>query len=178
MLRCDIRLEKLNIFLVFLIKKFPKTTEPTVSNVSELVNLDYFRISKKTSSSIVLEEDESIIDPISDRTSKGLKEEEEELLSEIIETLNKSFGTEVTEDDKIKLGIVEEKLKTNSELRSFFNGDNTETGRRHVFNRIFEEVFLQLVDDDIEFYNKYTKRDINRTLKERFYRSYLNYSMS
>ena len=174
----DIRLEKLNIFLVFLIKKFPKTTEPRVSNVSELVNLDYFRISKKTLSSIVLEEDESIIDPISDRTSKGLKEEEEELLSEIIETLNKSFGTEVTEDDKIKLGIVEEKLKTNSELRSFFNGDNTESGRRHVFNRIFEEVFLQLVDDDIEFYNKYTKRDINRTLKEGFYRSYLNYSFS
>ena len=85
---------------------------------------------------------------------------------------------DLTEDDKIKLGIVEEKLKTNPELRSFFNGDNTETGRRHVFNRIFEEVFLQLVDDDIEFYNKYTKRDINKTLKERFYRSYLNYSLS
>ena len=84
-----------------------------------------------------MEEGESIIDPISDSTSKGLKEEEEELLSEIIGTLNKSFGTEVTEDDKIKLSIVEEKLKINPELRLFFNGDNTERGRRHIFNRIF-----------------------------------------
>ena len=53
-----------------------------------------------------------------------------------------------------------------------YEGDNTDTGRRHVFDRVFDDVKLDLVEENLEFYNKINNPETNRYLKERLYQSY------
>ena len=101
-----------------------------------------------------------------------MPEEVKELLSEIIEVLNDSYGTNLTESDKIKLEEIQRRIRENEEFRKVYEGDNTDTNRRHVFDRVFDDVNLDLVEDDLEFYKKINHPETNAYLKDRLYQSY------
>jgi type I restriction enzyme R subunit len=168
----DLELEKLYIFLRHLVKKLPKRRLDDIRDITSSIDLEYFRIEKKHSTSIELEETGGELIPIGGDTIGLPPEEVKELLSEIIEVLNDSYGTDLTESDKIKLEEIQRRIRENEEFRRVYEGDNTDTGRRHVFDRVFDDVKLDLVEEDLEFYNKINNPEINRYLKERLYQSY------
>lgn len=168
----DIDLEKLYIFLRHLVKKLPKRELDDIWDVTSSIDLEYFRIEKKHETKIELEEKDGELDPMGGDTIGLPPEEVKELLSDIIKVINDSFGTNLTEEDKIKLEKIQRRIQENEEFRRVYQGDNTETGKRHVFDRVFEEVKLSLVEEDLEFYNKISNPNTGRYLKDRLYQSY------
>ena len=167
----DLKLEKLYIFLRCLNKKLPKREIESISDVLSSVDLEYFRIEKKFTAKIDLQDGDGELSPITSDAGT-VTEEPEEFLSEIIKTLNDSFGTDLTEDDRINLEKIHQRIVENKELRKVYFGDNTESNRKHTFKKIFDEVLLGLVEDNIEFYNKLKEPRRNEFMRDRFYEKY------
>jgi type I restriction enzyme R subunit len=168
----DIELEKLYIFLRFLNKKLPKRSGDKMEDVFSYVDLEYFRIEKKGETDIPLAEEDGELPSISTDAGGTAAEEPVDLLSHIIRVLNENYGTDLTEDDRINLEKIEKKLEENEELRQVYSGDNTESNKKYVFNKKFDEILQGLVDESLGFYKKMTEPKRNRYVKERFYEQY------
>lgn len=168
----DINLEKLYIFARFLNKKLPKRPKERLTDILSSVDLEYFRIEKKYITSIPLMDEEGKLQPISTEVGGTTSDELIDLLSHIIQVLNENFGSDLKDDDKLNLEKIQKRLVENEELRKVHLGDNTESNRIHVFNKIFDKILLGLVDDNLKFYKKISEPKRNRYVKERFYENY------
>ena len=168
----DVDLEKLYIFLRHLIKKLPRRELDDIRDVTSSIDLEYFRIEKKHETKIELEEVDGELDPMGGDSIGLPPEEVKELLSDVIKVLNDSYGMNLTEEHKVKLERFQRRIQENEELRKVYEGDNTETGKRHIFERVYEDVKLSLVEEDLEFYNKISNSNTDRYLKDRMYQSY------
>ena len=153
-------------------KKLPRPPGDDIRDVTSFIDLDYFRIEKKHETKIELAEEDGELDPMGADPIGLPPEEVKELLSDIIRVINDSYGTNLTEEDKVRLEEIQRLIQENEEFRKVYEGDNTETGRRHVFDRVFEEVKLGLVERDLDFYNKISNPTTSRYLKDRLYQSY------
>ena len=60
----------------------------------------------------------------------------------------------------------------NEELRMVMEGDNTDSNKRDMFNRTFENLLTDLVGENLDFYNKLIEPNKNRFLKDRMYELY------
>jgi len=168
----DINLEKLYIFLRFLNKKLPKRSRDRLTDVFSYVDLEYFRIEKKITTSIPLMEEEGELQPISTDVGETLTEEPTDLLSHIIQILNENFGSDLTDEDRVNLEKIQIRLKEDEELRKVHLGDNTESNKRFVFNQVFDKLLQGLVDDSLEFYKKLTEPKRNQYVKRVLFENY------
>ena len=106
----DLELEKLYVYVRFLLKKLPKeVTDPF--HLGDEVELKYYRLQlMKDRIRIAMEDQpEYGLDGIDDagvRTS----EEEKARLSEIIQVLNDKFGMNLTDADKLYFEHIKEEL--------------------------------------------------------------------
>jgi type I restriction enzyme R subunit len=136
------------------------------------VDLEYFRIEKKYSTSISLMDEEGKLKPIGDDVGKPPTEEPKDLLSHIIKVLNENYGGDLTEDDKVNLEKIQTRLHEDEELRKYHTGDNTESNKQFVFNQKFDTVLQGLVDDSLGFYKKITEPKRNDYVKRILYQNY------
>ena len=51
-------------------------------------------------------------------------------------------------------------------------GDNTDSNKRDMFDRTFQELLIGLVGENIGFYNKLSERRKNSFVKDRLYQNY------
>lgn len=168
----DIKLEKLYIFLRFLNKKLPKRTKDKLTDMFSYVDLEYFRIEKKYTESISLEDKDGELEPVSTDVGGTPTEEPTDLLSHIIKVLNENFGSDLTDDDKLNLEKIKTKLEEDEELRKVHLGDNTDSNKRFVFNQKFDNLLQGLVDDRLEFYKKLTEPKRNEYVKRTLFQDY------
>jgi type I restriction enzyme R subunit len=168
----DIRLEKLYIFLRYLNKKLPKRTTDNLTDVFSYVDLEYFRIEKKYSPPISLVEEDGELEPISTEVGGPLTEDPKEFLSHIIKVLNENFGSDLNEDDRVNLQKIQTRLNEDEELRKVHLGDNTESNKRFIFNKVFDKLLQGLVDDSLDFYKKLTEPKRNMYVKKRMFENY------
>jgi len=169
----DINLEKLYIFLRFLNKKLPKRPKEKLIDILSYVDLEYFRIEQKHKNiQIYLNPVEGELFPITGEVG-GVSEEPTDLLSHIIQILNDSFGSDLTDDDRINLEKVQRRLIDDSELLKVHMGDNTESNKRHVFNKVFDRILLGLVDDNLNFFKKLTEPNRNKYVKDVLFGDYV-----
>ena len=167
----DINLEKIFYFLNFLNKKLPRRKKDRLSDIVSSVDLEYFRIEKKYQEDISLESD-PYVEPISVDVSTGVNDEPKDFFSNIIKIINENYGGDLTEDDKLNLRRIHQELKQDEELQKIHEGDNTDTNKRFVFDKVFEKYLLTLVDRDMKFYNKLKEKKLNKYVKDRMYESY------
>lgn len=112
----DVDLEKLFTYARFLLKKLPRKNQADRFQLGDEVSLEYYRLQKVAEQNIVLEpEGEYGLDGT---TESGIRvtKEEKEALSEIVNVLNKRFGTEFTEADKLFFDQIEEELVADDKL--------------------------------------------------------------
>ena len=167
----DINLEKLYIFLRFLNKKLPKRTRERPTDIFSYVDLEYFRIEKKYTTTIELEGVYGELEPIS--TDIGsISDDPLDFLSHIVKMLNENFGSDLTDEDKVTLEKIQTRLKEDEELRKVHLGDNTESNRRFVFNKVFDKLLQGLVDDSLDFYKKITEPKRNEYVKRVLFEDY------
>ncbi|MEN9908928.1 MAG: hypothetical protein RLZZ540_2077 [Bacteroidota bacterium] len=133
----DIDLEKLFTYTRYLIKKLPRTSQDDKFKLGDEVSLEYYRLQKITEQDILLESQG--IYELEGGGSAGIRMsmEEESALSEIINVLNKRFGTEFSTADKLYFDQIYEELIADNSL-----GLQAKSNTMENFKYGFEDKFM------------------------------------
>lgn len=161
----DVELEKVYVFLTYLLKKLPHQKNTLPLNVLNEVELDSYKIQHKYTTRLELTS--------GDGEQKGMKpsgtlpqiEEEKDLLTKIIKVLNDTYGLDLTDEDKVDLDKMKKNLYENDELMSFFNPGNSKENIKDKFDEEIDSQLLDFIDKKLEFYNKMTDDKINKYFK-------------
>lgn len=136
----DMELEKLYAYSRFLMKKLPKKNTNDRFELGDEVSLEYYRLQKISEQNLALESNSEYgLDGISESGIRGSKEEKE-ALSQIINVLNKRFGTEFTDADKLFFEQIEEDLIADERLTEQAKSNSMEN-----FKFGFEEAFMDKI---------------------------------
>ena len=167
----DTTLHKLYVFLINLIKKFPIDRKAALPDISEFVDLDYFKIVKISSSEIKLENKDGEIKPIKPKETITLIETGENLLSEIIPIINERFTTDFSDEHIVKVKLISKNLSNNDEFKRYYFANNSVDDKKYMFSKFFDNEITKIVDDDHDFYEKIQQPEINKSLKELLFNS-------
>jgi type I restriction enzyme R subunit len=167
----DIDLEKLFVFVKYLNKKLPKREKPDVSDIINSVDLESFRIQQTFSGKIDLEGGEKggILQGIDVGSSKGRDVDELDLLSQIINQLNSVYGSEITEQDKLDLDKVKERVYTDESLNMVLRGENSETNKRQKFDDVLNKTIMSFFNERFDFFKKIDDPKVKNFIGQMFY---------
>lgn len=141
----DVELHKLYVYLTYLLKKLSKEKGSTVHLADEIA-LEYYRINKTFEGSASLTPDDENVPVTPVRfAGTGVKEEQEEYLSTIIERLNKRFGTDFTKADQLSVEQIKEDFAADEDLVQ-----KAKTNTIDDFKFAFEKVFIDKVIDRMD----------------------------
>ena len=76
------------------------------------------------------------------------------------------------DEDRVRIEKIKEQIDENEELRMVMEGDNTDSNKRDMFNRTFENLLTGLVGENLDFYNKLKEPKKNRFMKDRMFELY------
>ena len=167
----DKELEKLYVYCRNLNKKLPRGKRELPYELRDAVDLYSFRIQKTFEDSIALKKEDGVVKGLQDGKPKH-PTDEYELLSAIIKALNDIYGVNLSEEDKVDVGSMTEKVYGNAELREVAEGDNTIENIRYKFDKIVDEVLLGFVHTKLELYKKLSDPKINPMFKSKLFEGY------
>jgi len=156
----DTSLEELFIYLKFLIRKLPTKVDPLPYEILEAVNMDSYKIDKKTETRIQLDDEEGLIDPMGLGSSFKV-EEEIDPLSKIIKDINDRFGTSFNTTDKVILNTLSKKMMKNNSLKGSIQS-NSRDAAKIKFDTIFQTELVSMLNSHFDLYKKL---DANPELK-------------
>ena len=172
----DVKLEKLYVFARNLNRKLPKKKDPLPYEIRDAIDLESFRIQETASEfKIALVKTNGEAKGIQLGTPKHT-ENEKDLLSNIIKTLNDTYGLDLTEDDKLDIGRMQEKLKNRDDLRSVITSANTLENMRYKFDKVVDELLLDFVHTKLDLYKKLSDPKVNPMFKSKWFEGYLRES--
>ena len=154
----DTGLEKLAVFLRFLLSKLPAKKGALPLEVLGMVDLGKLAVRKSNSKDIGLKRGETRVDPLNYGGGAALTEEDREALSQIIEDLNTRFNTSFTADEIMVIKQLEKKISEDEALQQ-----QLKNGSPHAveatFRQVAEDAFQDLVNDNFKFYKKVSEDD-------------------
>ena len=154
----DEGLEKLYVFLRFLLPLLPGKKGENPLEVLAMVDMEKLAVRKKENKDIGLKRGETKVDPLNYGGGAALTEEEHEALSKIIEDLNTRFNTSFTEDEIMVIKQLEKKISEDEALQQ-----QLKNGSKHAveatFRQVAEDAFQDLVNDNFKFYKKVSEDD-------------------
>jgi type I restriction enzyme, R subunit len=133
----DVDLEKLYTYGRFLLKKLPRKNQSDRFKLGDEVSLEYYRLQKIAEQDIALEDQEEYGLDGGNESGIRISKEEQAALSEIINVLNKRFGTEFTDADKLFFDQIEAELIADSKL-----SEQAKSNSMANFKFGFEEIFM------------------------------------
>ena len=170
----DPALEKLYVFSRSLNRKLPKREHPDLHDVLESVDLDSFRVEKiHENLQLPLEAEDNAITGIGSDVHT-VRDPVEDLLSKIIKTLNETFQTDFTVEDKVDIETIRRKVHAHEELRQVTEGDNSDNNKRYKFDQVLDDILMEFVNSKIELFNKLSQPEIKEHLKQHLYQDYLD----
>lgn len=149
----DIELEKFYAFAKLLFKRLPKDELSEKLKLTDEVALEYYRLQKIAEGAIQLEKQGQVDLP--GVTEAGIKRDKAEFayLSEIIEILNKRFGTDFDDADKLFFEQIEQELVEDEKLQSQAK-NNTIDNFKYGFEEIFIAKLIDRMEDNQEIFEK------------------------
>ena len=169
----DADLERFYVYAQHLAKKLPRREGTLPFEVREAVDLDSFRIQQTYRGQIYLDKTDAGLAGITDNT-RGSTEEERDFLSNIVQTLNDTYGTELTDEDKVDLDRIREKLEEHEGLQAAMAADNTVSNVEIKFNEVVDSLLLEFVNTKLGLYKKLTKPEVNKMMKKRWFEGFYN----
>ena len=174
----DVELEKLYVFVRNLNRKLPKRKGRLPYEIIDAIDLDSFRIQKTfDEGSIKLEK--------TDGEAKGIQlgnpqhsQDERDMLSNIVQSLNDVYGVELTDDDKLDMGRVADRFFSHEDLQAVITSNNTLENKRYKSDKVVDEVLLDFVHTKLELYKKLTDPKVNEMLKSKWFEGVLRQSMT
>ncbi|KKP64865.1 MAG: Type-1 restriction enzyme R protein, partial [Candidatus Moranbacteria bacterium GW2011_GWF2_34_56] len=148
----DTSLEKLYIFLRFLIKKLPIEKSPLPIEVLESIDMESYKVVKKKEGKIELENEQGELYPMGDGGG-AINNDEESALSKIIQDVNERFGTNFSDSDRVILNTLSTKLMQNKDLEGSIK-TNSKEASRIKFNQIFQDELITMLNSHFDLYKK------------------------
>ena len=149
----DPELEKLSVFLRFLLPKLPAKKGELPNEVFGMVDIEKLAVRQNDKKDIGLKRGETKVDPLNYGGGATLTEEDRQALSKIIDDLNSRFNTTFTEDEIMVIKQLEKKIGEDEGLRQ-----QLKNGSPHAVEATFQQVameaFQDLVNDNYKFYKK------------------------
>jgi type I restriction enzyme R subunit len=143
----DSDLEKLYIYLRFLLTKLPRRASGTAYHLEDEIELEYYRLQKISEGSIDLGRGESRPLKGSGDVGTGRPVEDEILLSELIDILNERFGTDFTEADQLFFDQIEAEAKVDDNLKQAAKV-NSMSDFLQIFKKSFEGLVIDRMEDN------------------------------
>jgi len=157
--------EKLFWFLKFLIPKMV-IQDPTADTVDELldsVDLSTYGLERtRLSTSIGLDESESVVDPQNANPRGAHGNTEEDLLDQIIENFNDRWfqGWEATpEEQRVKLVSLAENIRNHEDFKEKYEENQDSQNREIAFDKIFNEVMAKNRKNELDLYRLLSQDD-------------------
>jgi type I restriction enzyme R subunit len=164
----DVELEKLYVFAKALNRKLPHRVSRLPYEIRDAVDLESFRLQETYSGSIELEKEQGTIPGFSGGAKSGA-EDEKDLLSHIVTTLNETYGISLTADDKVDLQRIRTRLEADEGLRDALVADNPRDAKVYKFNQVLDRLLLEFVRTKLDLYKKLTEPKVNEMLKRQWF---------
>jgi type I restriction enzyme, R subunit len=164
----DVDLEKLYVFAKALNRKLPRRQERLPYEIRDGVDLDSFRLQETYAGSIELEKEQGVVPGFGDGSLYST-EEEKDLLSHIITTLNETYGLNLTEDDKVDMQHIRTRLEADEGLQAVLTADNPRDAKVYKFNQVLDRLLLEFVHTKLDLYKKLTEPKVNEMLKRQWF---------
>ena len=147
----DTDLEKLYVFGRLLLRKLPASLERLPLEIQQNIDIESYRINQTSKGSIPLPRGTKEIEPIGPKEIYTLGQAELEPLSQIIQELNEHFGTDFTEEDKLCIREIEQRLSNNAALEASVRVNPPENARL-TFDFVVNDLLQDMIDGHFKFY--------------------------
>jgi len=151
----DAGLEKLYVFARLLRRYLPVDRDQLPVEIRQNIDMESYRIQQMFAGKIKLERGQREVEPIAAGTTHLLPPELLEPLSQIIRALNQRFGTDFTEDDKVFIRELEDRLGIDQALVLSVRA-NTPENARLTFDHVVSDRLQDMVDTNFKFYKRVT----------------------
>ncbi|MFO0718929.1 MAG: type I restriction endonuclease [Candidatus Paceibacterota bacterium] len=165
----DPQLEKLFIFLKYLIRKLPKRENPLPYEVLQAIDMETYRVEKKGEMHLQLENAEGLIEPMGGGDSKSQTEEEKDALSRIIKEVNERYGTNFNDGDRVILNDLSKRL-LESEILQGSVMNNSKDAAKLKFDQLFQDELVSVLDKHFSLYQKLDQSpELKKFVQERVF---------
>lgn len=164
----DTDLEKLYAFARHLNRKLPRRDNRLPYEIRDAVDLDSFRIEETYKGTIDLLRQDGAVAGMGAAPGTAVEDEHEQL-SIIIELLNETYGLNITDDDKVDMSRMKQKLFEHGELAAAMTADNSLTNMEAKFSQLFDQMLLEFVHNKLDLYKKLSEPNVNQQLKRHWF---------
>ena len=169
----DTGLEKLAVFLRFLLPKLPAKKGELPLDVLGMVDMEKLAVRLNGKKDIPLKRGESKVDGLNFGGGASLTEEERESLSKILEDLNERFNTSFSEDEIMVIKQLEKKISEDEALQQQLRS-GAPLAVKATFQQVAQDAFHDLVNDNFKFYQKVSDDDeVSQEFFSRLFEWYL-----
>ena len=149
----DADLEKFYSYCRFLMKKLPKKGKGERFQLGDEISLEYYRLQKIGEQDIILEDQAEY--GLDGNMEGGIRvpKEEKAPLSEVIKFVNKHFGTDFTEADRLFFDQIEAELVADSKLTEQAQS-NTMENFKFGFNEVFLDKIIGRMEQNQDIFSK------------------------
>jgi len=172
----DPDLEKLYRFGALLIRKLPIKREHLPLEIMEAIDLGSLRVQETGEGSIDLSRGKGELNPENPLSMANLPMPDFEALSLIINELNKRFGTDFTEDDRLVIHQLERQLEENPNLEASLraNANNPENAKL-TFAHELNDLLQTWIEKNFKFYKQYADNpEFAESLSDMLFERFLN----
>ena len=149
----DTDLEKLYVFGKLLLRRLPNTYERLPIEIQQNIDIESYRVRQTSKGKITLPRGTTELEPIGPKEVYSLGQEDLEPLSQIIQELNEHFGTEFSEEDKLCIRELEQRLAGNTALESSVLVNSPENARL-TFDHVVNDLLQDMIDGHFKFYKQ------------------------
>lgn len=149
----DSDLEKLYTYIRFLLPKLPRRLGDPAIDIESDVELQYYRLQKISEGRIDLHAGSAAPLKSPEDVGTGDENDEEVLLSELVEILNAKFGTDFTQADQLFFDQIQAEAFANENLRQAATV-NTVDDFRYVFDKAFEALVIDRMEGNEDIFAK------------------------
>jgi type I restriction enzyme R subunit len=153
--------EKLSILLNLLTPKLPAPKEEDLSKgILEAIDMDSYRVEKKTAMKIALADKDAEIEPLPTDAPGHKSEPELDRLSNILKMFNDQFGTLFTDSDRVAKRIRDDIAPKVAADVAYQNAkENTPHTARKAHDQALGKVMQHLLKDDTQVYKQFVENE-------------------
>ena len=153
--------EKLSILLNLLTPKLPAPKEEDLAKgILEAIDMDSYRVEKKTVMKIALADADAEIEPVPTDTGGFKVQPELDRLSNILKTFNEHFGTLFTDADHVAKRIRDDIAPKVAADKAYQNAkENTPHTARMAHDQALGRVMQVLLKDDTQVYKQFVENE-------------------
>lgn len=148
----DPDLEKLYLYARFLSRYLPPRRGELPREIQQNIDMESFRIHRQYSGSISLRRGSGYLDPQGSKDHRR-PADELEALSRIIQELNDRFGTDFTDEDKVFIRELEDRLAEDPSLVASVRVNPPENARL-TFDHVVSDRLQDMVETNFKFYKR------------------------